>query len=55
VDQLKAEIADATGQRDRRDETSEDKLAIYRHQAANIQRKKAAVAEQLQAAMCVFI
>jgi len=35
-------------QRDRRDEASEDKLAIYRHQSVNVQRKKANVADLLQ-------
>lgn len=35
-------------ERDKKDETSEDKLVIYRHQSANIQRKKANVANTLQ-------
>lgn len=39
------ELAD---QRDKKDEASEDKLTIYRHQSNNVQRKKANVADQLQ-------
>ena len=36
-------------ERDRKDEVGDDdKLSIYRHQAATVQRKKATIAERLQ-------
>ncbi|KAF7640055.1 t-SNARE coiled-coil homology domain-containing protein [Meloidogyne graminicola] len=48
IDQLNSECMELALQRDRKDEASEDKLAIYRHQSANVQRKKANVADLLQ-------
>jgi chromosome segregation ATPase len=39
---------DMTIQRDKQDESNEDQLSIYRHQAAGVQRKKSNLAEQLQ-------
>uniref|UniRef100_A0A914MWV9 IFT81 calponin homology domain-containing protein n=1 Tax=Meloidogyne incognita TaxID=6306 RepID=A0A914MWV9_MELIC len=48
IDQLNSECMELALQRDRRDEASEDKLAIYRHQSVNVQRKKANVADLLQ-------
>ncbi|CAK5015788.1 unnamed protein product [Meloidogyne enterolobii] len=48
IEQLNSECMELALQRDRRDEASEDKLAIYRHQSVNVQRKKANVADLLQ-------
>uniref|UniRef100_A0A914CP04 Intraflagellar transport protein 81 homolog n=1 Tax=Acrobeloides nanus TaxID=290746 RepID=A0A914CP04_9BILA len=48
VENLNREIMEITMQRDKKDEASEDKLTIYRHQCTNVQRKKANIAEQLQ-------
>uniref|UniRef100_A0A183C809 G protein gamma domain-containing protein n=1 Tax=Globodera pallida TaxID=36090 RepID=A0A183C809_GLOPA len=48
IEQLNSECMELALQRDRRDETSEDKLVVYRHQAVNTQRKKANVADELQ-------
>ncbi|KAI6232555.1 IFT81-CH domain-containing protein [Aphelenchoides besseyi] len=48
IEDLNKEVMDMTLQRDKKDETAEDKLSIYRHQAASVQRKKSSVAEQLQ-------
>jgi hypothetical protein len=39
---------DTIAQRDKREESNEDQLSIYRHQAASVQRKKASIADQLQ-------
>jgi hypothetical protein len=39
---------DSTMQRDKRDESNEDQLSIYRHQASGVQRKKSNLADQLQ-------
>ena len=48
IEQLNKEIMELADQRDKKDEASEDKLTIYRHQSNNVQRKKANVADQLQ-------
>jgi chromosome segregation ATPase len=48
IDQLNQEIMALIEQRDRKDEATEDKLTIYRHQSNNVQRKKANVADELQ-------
>ncbi|KAE9555983.1 hypothetical protein FO519_000839 [Halicephalobus sp. NKZ332] len=50
IEVLNKEIIDITNQRDTKDEEHEDKLSIYRHQSMNIQRKKQAIAEQMQGA-----
>lgn len=47
---LNAEIVELALQRDKRDEATEDRLVVYRHQSTNIQRKKVNVAESLQSA-----
>lgn len=41
-------------QRDKKDEASEDKLVIYRHQSANIQKKKANFASSLQSTRLIY-
>ncbi|KAI6191546.1 IFT81-CH domain-containing protein [Aphelenchoides bicaudatus] len=48
IEQLNKEVIEATVQRDKRDESNEDQLSIYRHQASGVQRKKSNLAEQLQ-------
>ncbi|KAI6173341.1 IFT81-CH domain-containing protein [Aphelenchoides besseyi] len=48
IEDLNKEVMELTLQRDKKDETAEDKLSIYRHQAASVQRKKSSLAEQLQ-------
>ncbi|KAL3108035.1 hypothetical protein niasHT_018197 [Heterodera trifolii] len=48
IEQLNSECMELTLQRDRRDESSEDKLVVYRHQAVNTQRKKTNIADELQ-------
>lgn len=48
IEILNSECMEMSLQRDRRDEASEDKLVVYRHQAANVQRKKLNVADLLQ-------
>lgn len=49
IDQLNKDIMEITMQRDKKDESNEDQLSIYRHQASAVQRKKANLADQLQA------
>uniref|UniRef100_A0A0K0DXP3 Intraflagellar transport protein 81 homolog n=1 Tax=Strongyloides stercoralis TaxID=6248 RepID=A0A0K0DXP3_STRER len=48
IDNLNADIMNLTLERDNKDEANDDKLSIYRHQAANIARKKSVIAEILQ-------
>ncbi|CEF70549.1 Intraflagellar transport protein 81 homolog [Strongyloides ratti] len=48
IDNLNADIMNLTLERDNKDEANDDKLSIYRHQAANIARKKSVMAEILQ-------
>lgn len=42
-------------QRDKKDESNEDQLSIYRHQAAAVQRKKSNLADQLQTIRYILI
>uniref|UniRef100_A0A915D572 IFT81 calponin homology domain-containing protein n=1 Tax=Ditylenchus dipsaci TaxID=166011 RepID=A0A915D572_9BILA len=47
MNKMKFERLNKTDKRDKKDEASEDKLVIYRHQSTNIQRKKANIADSL--------
>ncbi|KAI1716579.1 intraflagellar transport protein 81 like protein [Ditylenchus destructor] len=47
IDKLNNEIMEISMQRDKKDEASEDKLVVYRHQSTNIQRKKTNIADSL--------
>ncbi|KAI1724183.1 intraflagellar transport protein 81 like protein [Ditylenchus destructor] len=47
IDKLNNEIMEISLQRDKKDEASEDKLVVYRHQSTNIQRKKTNIADSL--------
>uniref|UniRef100_A0A0N5CI09 Intraflagellar transport protein 81 homolog n=1 Tax=Strongyloides papillosus TaxID=174720 RepID=A0A0N5CI09_STREA len=48
IENLNNEIMNLTLERDNKDEANDDKLSIYRHQAANMTRKKSVTAEVLQ-------
>uniref|UniRef100_A0A914WSH3 Intraflagellar transport protein 81 homolog n=1 Tax=Plectus sambesii TaxID=2011161 RepID=A0A914WSH3_9BILA len=44
------EIVKLTDERDSKDEAGDDKMSIYRHQAATVERKKTIIAQKLQEA-----
>lgn len=50
MEETNEEIVKLTDERDSKDEAGDDKMSIYRHQAATVERKKTIIAQKLQEA-----